>query len=67
VGSLEGKSAALREQIEMLQQFDHDYRSRLAVFMQGQLRALGAAMPVLDGEIPSPNSLTATGGQSTRR
>lgn len=67
VGSLEGKRVALREQIEALQQFDRDYRSRLAAFMQSQLRTLGAAMPVLDAEIPPPNSLTATGGQPTRR
>jgi cell division septum initiation protein DivIVA len=66
VGSLEGKRAALQEQIEALQQFDRDYRSRLAAFMQGQLRALGSAMPVLDAEIP-PSSLTATGGQPTHR
>jgi hypothetical protein len=35
--------------------------------MQGQLRALGAAMPVLDAEIPPQSSLTATGGQPTHR
>ena len=67
VGSLEGKRVALLEQIEALQQFDRDYRSRLAAFMQSQLRALGGAMPVLDADIPPPNSLTATGGQPTRR
>jgi vacuolar-type H+-ATPase subunit H len=67
VGSLEGKRAALLEQIEALQQFDRDYRSRLAAFMQGQLRALGAPMPVLDAEIPPPGALTATGGQPTHR
>jgi vacuolar-type H+-ATPase subunit H len=67
VGSLEGKRAALLEQIEALQQFDRDYRSRLAAFMQGQLRALGSAMPVLDAEIPPQGSLTATGGHPTHR
>jgi len=67
VGSLEGKRAALQEQIEALQQFDRDYRSRLAAFMQSQLRALGSAMPVLDAEIPPQNSLTVTGGQPTHR
>lgn len=67
VGSLEGKRAALQEQIEALQQFDRDYRSRLAAFMQSQLRALGSAMPVLDTEIPPQSSLTATGGQPIHR
>jgi vacuolar-type H+-ATPase subunit H len=67
VGSLEGKRAALQEQIEALQQFDRDYRSRLAAFMQSQLRALGSAMPVLDAEIPPPSSLTVAGGQPTHR
>jgi cell division septum initiation protein DivIVA len=63
VGSLAGKRAALQEQIEALQQFDRDYRARLATFMQGQLRALGASMPVLNAEIPPPNSLGAPVGQ----
>ncbi|NUR24831.1 MAG: hypothetical protein HOV83_03115 [Catenulispora sp.] len=41
VGSLEGKRAAIQRRIEALQQFDREYRARLATFMQGQLRALG--------------------------
>jgi len=67
VGSLEGKRIALLEQIDTLQQFDRDYRSQLAAFMQSQLRTLGAAMPVLNEDIPPSSSLTATGGQPTRR
>ncbi|MBB5873516.1 vacuolar-type H+-ATPase subunit H [Allocatelliglobosispora scoriae] len=41
VGSLEEKRGALQQQIATLKKFDRDYRSRLAKFMQGQLRALG--------------------------
>jgi vacuolar-type H+-ATPase subunit H len=67
VGSLEGKRLALLEQIDTLQQFDRDYRSRLAAFMQSQLRALGSAMPVLNEDIPPSSSLTAAGGQPTHR
>jgi hypothetical protein len=48
VGSLETKRAALQEQIETLQEFDRDYRSRLRTFMRTQLDALG------DEEPPAP-------------
>jgi hypothetical protein len=41
VGSLEAKRSGLQEQIDALQQFDKDYRSRLRTFMHSQLRALG--------------------------
>lgn len=51
VGSLDGKRAALQQQIDALQQFDRDYRSRLRTFMQDQLRALGAAEPMSNAEI----------------
>ena len=63
VGSLESKRAALQEQIDALQRFDRDYRSRLRSFMQGQLRALGAAEPVSNAEIQLPGPLTVTGNQ----
>jgi cell division septum initiation protein DivIVA len=46
VGSLEGKRAALQQQIEALQEFDRDYRSRLRAFMRGQLDALDDDVPV---------------------
>lgn len=45
VGSLAAKRDALQEQIDALQQFDRDYRSRLRKFMHGQLRALGDDEP----------------------
>ena len=41
VGSLETKRDALQQQIDALQEFDRDYRSRLRTFMKGQLEALG--------------------------
>src|SRR4051794_12442216 len=48
VGTLETKSSALQQQIAALQQFTRDSRSRLAQFMQSQLRALGV------DEMPPP-------------
>lgn len=45
VGSLAGKREALQQQIEALEQFDRDYRSRLTSFMQSQLRALWVDEP----------------------
>jgi hypothetical protein len=45
VGSLETKRAALQEQIDALQEFDRDYRSRLRTFMRGQLDALDEEPP----------------------
>jgi cell division septum initiation protein DivIVA len=52
VGSLETKRAALQQQIEALQQFDRDYRSRLRTFMKGQLHALGDEDPHSNVPIP---------------
>jgi hypothetical protein len=54
VGSLGAKRAALQEQIEALEQFDREYRTRLLGFMQGQMRALWADQPQLDGELDAP-------------
>jgi cell division septum initiation protein DivIVA len=45
VGSLATKRESLQQQIEALEQFDRDYRSRLTSFMQGQLRALWVDEP----------------------
>ena len=60
VGSLATKRESLQQQIEALEQFDRDYRSRLTSFMQGQMRALWADEPRAgefdgdDGEGPVP-------------
>jgi cell division septum initiation protein DivIVA len=52
VGHLAAKREALQRQIESLQEFDRDYRSRLLTFMQAQLRALWAEQPrVVDGDV----------------
>ena len=52
VGSLETKRAALAQQIEGLQQFDREYRSRLRTFMNSQLQALGPEEPPANGSPP---------------
>lgn len=52
VGSLGTKREALAQQIEALEQFDRDYRSRLTAFMQGQLRSLWVDQPQVAGELP---------------
>jgi cell division septum initiation protein DivIVA len=51
VGNLAAKREALQQQIESLQEFDRDYRSRLLTFMQAQLRALWVDEPQVDGEV----------------
>jgi cell division septum initiation protein DivIVA len=45
VGSLAARREGLQRQIEALEQFDQDYRSRLTTFMQNQLRALWVDEP----------------------
>nr|WP_296072453.1 hypothetical protein [uncultured Actinoplanes sp.] len=52
VGSLGTKREALQQQIEALEQFDREYRSRLTGFMQNQLRALWVDRPQVNGELP---------------
>ncbi|MEV6599683.1 hypothetical protein AB0M36_22915 [Actinoplanes sp. NPDC051346] len=52
VGSLGARREALQEQIEALERFDREYRSRLTGFMQGQLRALWVDQPQVTGELP---------------
>jgi cell division septum initiation protein DivIVA len=54
VGSLGTKREALQQQIEALEQFDREYRSRLTTFMQGQLRALWVDRPQIAGELDEP-------------
>jgi cell division septum initiation protein DivIVA len=61
VGSLETKRAALQQQIEALQQFDRNYRSRLRTFMQGQLDALGDEEPPSNATIQQPGKVATTG------
>jgi cell division septum initiation protein DivIVA len=51
VGSLAAKREGLQQQIESLEQFDREYRSRLTGFMQGQLRALWADQPQVGPDI----------------
>lgn len=51
VGSLASKRASLQEQIEALEQFDQQYRTRLLGFMQAQIRALWADNPKVEGEL----------------
>ncbi len=48
VGSLAAKREALQRQIEALEQFDQEYRTRLTSFMQAQLRALWVDEPRVD-------------------
>ena len=52
VGSLGTKREALQQQIEALELFDREYRSRLQTFMQGQLRALWVDQPQVSAELP---------------
>jgi cell division septum initiation protein DivIVA len=51
VGSLGTKREALQQQIEALERFDREYRSRLTAFMQGQLRSLWVDQPQVAGEL----------------
>ncbi|MGI5238407.1 DivIVA domain-containing protein [Dactylosporangium sp. CA-139066] len=48
VGGLTAKRQALQAQIEALEQFDHEYRSRLTGFMQQQMRALWVGQPQVE-------------------
>ncbi|MET7421082.1 hypothetical protein [Dactylosporangium sp. NPDC005555] len=51
VGGLTAKRQALQQQIEALERFDHEYRSRLTSFMQQQMRALWVSQPQVEAEI----------------
>jgi hypothetical protein len=61
VGSLETKRAALQQQIEALQEFDRDYRSRLRTFMRSQLDALGDEEPPSHKPVQRPGEAPTTG------
>jgi cell division septum initiation protein DivIVA len=52
VGSLGTKREALQTQIEALEHFDREYRSRLTAFMQHQLRALWVDQPQVNMDLP---------------
>jgi vacuolar-type H+-ATPase subunit H len=54
VGGLAVKREALQQQVEALERFDHEYRTRLTTFMQGQLRALWVDEPQVEGDIEPP-------------
>ncbi len=61
VGSLGTKREALQNQIEALEAFDREYRSRLTHFMQGQLRALWVEQPQLNVELPEQAMIREAG------
>jgi len=67
VGSLATKREGLQNQIEALEQFDREYRSRLTTFMQGQLRALWVDQPQLTDELPEPVAPPAPVAQAAPR
>ncbi|MFD1368709.1 DivIVA domain-containing protein [Actinoplanes sichuanensis] len=58
VGGLSIQREALQRQVENLAAFDHDYRHRITLFLQSQLRALWAEHPqsadVPDTALPGP-------------
>ncbi|GLY98434.1 hypothetical protein Acsp02_56880 [Actinoplanes sp. NBRC 103695] len=54
VGSLGSRRESLQQQIEALEAFDREYRSRLTHFMQGQLRSLWVDQPQVTGELVAP-------------
>lgn len=56
VGNLVTKRETLQRQIEALQEFDRDYRTRLLTFMQAQVRALWADEAQVDGDITPPDA-----------
>jgi len=59
VGSLGTKREALQQQIEALEHFDREYRTRLTAFMQGQLRSLWVDRPEVIGQLPEQPLATA--------
>ncbi len=60
VGSLATKREALQQQIEALEQFDRDYRTRLQTFMQNQLRALWIDQPQVNAEFDLSGSMSTS-------
>jgi len=71
VGSLGTKREALQNQIEALEHFDREYRSRLTAFMQHQLRALWVDQPQVNMDLPEqalmPETATHTNAVSAHQ
>jgi hypothetical protein len=67
VGNLAAKREALQQQIEALQEFDREYRTRLLTFMKAQLRALWVDEPQVDGEIEQPGGPATPGSQPAQQ
>ena len=65
VGNLAAKREALQQQIEALQAFDRDYRSRLLGFMQSQVRALWVDERQFEGD--SEQAVTSSPALPTRQ
>jgi len=61
VGTLVAKRESLQQQIEALQDFDRDYRTRLLAFMHAQVRALWVEEPQVEGEIEPPGAPATAG------
>jgi cell division septum initiation protein DivIVA len=64
VGTLAAKQQAVQQQVQSLEQFDRDYRSRLVTFMRAQLRALGADSQHAKAGNAQPRPATANGPAS---
>lgn len=68
VGGLAAKREALQRQIEALEVFDRDYRSRITAFLQNQLRSLWVDEPKISAELmegaPSTQKPDPATGQS---
>jgi len=60
VGSLAAKREALQQQIETLEHFDRDYRTRITSFLQNQLRALWVDEPQVNAEEIEQSESVAT-------
>jgi len=65
VGGLADERMALQQQIDALQRFDREYRTRLRVFMHGQLRALDEGEPP-PADIPMPADAVPAGQPEQR-
>ena len=59
VGGLAAKREALQRQIEALEVFDRDYRTRITAFLQNQLRSLWVDEPKVSGEMVDPGLVAA--------
>jgi hypothetical protein len=64
VGTLTAKQQAVQQQIQSLERFDRDYRSRLVTFLRAQLRALGVDGQHVKAGIAQSRPATANGPAS---